>query len=446
MNYTTHYNLNKPEKADQYNIERWNDNSDSIDTALNGLQTQINAEVARATEQEETNRNVNKLIGTLEISQGGTGETAAQDALNALHGSVSEQADISADDEVTFIKRTAEDVSGGIPASLDVESVKLSALAQKVYDLMRGDTELFSATKNGLVPKAGSAGSAAYLSANGTWSVPYSTDDVTEISASKQIQFNASTIVKITAESQIQLVLDNPTSFGVMLRIMNLTKRAHTLYAESVSSHSSFSILPNANFTIMWNGSAWQNISGKAIGDIYEQKPQTESPFDIFPCSDWVEIISHNGAFYRSANAPTTLYTVDESKWFADSELTHPVEWSGIKNADGTAGTVTDTGNTITNSMGETVKIYTGSWSAGAADAFIEKSGDLVAQKDCFQGHQHQFGYGASGAGGSAGVSCPWYYSSNTKNIVSDGTNGSPRVGKETRPVNFSVRVWKRVA
>ena len=34
MNYTTNYNLNKPERSEQFNIDHWNDNSDTIDTQM----------------------------------------------------------------------------------------------------------------------------------------------------------------------------------------------------------------------------------------------------------------------------------------------------------------------------------------------------------------------------------------------------------------------------
>lgn len=34
MNYTTNYNLNKPERNEQFNIDHWNDNSDAIDTQM----------------------------------------------------------------------------------------------------------------------------------------------------------------------------------------------------------------------------------------------------------------------------------------------------------------------------------------------------------------------------------------------------------------------------
>lgn len=34
MNYSTNYNLNKPERSEQFNIDHWNNNTDAIDTQM----------------------------------------------------------------------------------------------------------------------------------------------------------------------------------------------------------------------------------------------------------------------------------------------------------------------------------------------------------------------------------------------------------------------------
>ncbi len=39
MNYSTNYNMNKPQPADQYNIDHWNQNTDIIDTALQDIRS-----------------------------------------------------------------------------------------------------------------------------------------------------------------------------------------------------------------------------------------------------------------------------------------------------------------------------------------------------------------------------------------------------------------------
>ena len=43
MKYSTNFNLNKPERADQYNLDHWNQNTDIIDTELNALQNITNS-------------------------------------------------------------------------------------------------------------------------------------------------------------------------------------------------------------------------------------------------------------------------------------------------------------------------------------------------------------------------------------------------------------------
>ena len=68
----------------------------------------------------------------------------------------------------------------------------------------------------------------------------------------------------------------------------------------------------------------------------------------------------------------------------------NPIDWSGIKNADGTPGTVTDTGNTQYNSRQEQMKIYAGSWTGtGNASAYINEGGSLTKQGDMVKSHTH---------------------------------------------------------
>lgn len=275
---------------------------------------------------------------------------------------------------------------------------------------------------------------------------------VTSSDQTSLIEYDAKIIIE--SEDSITLTLGNATYKGCRLAIVNNTTFTHILSCTSVSTNTPH-ILPNANIEIMWNGSAWQSCGGKMVGDIHEQKPQTDSPFDIFPCSDWEELISHNAAFYRAANAPTTLYTIDETKWFRDAELENPVNWTGIKNSNGTNGTVSNSGTTTTNSKGQIVKIFTGSWSSGMAAAYINKSGNLIMQSDQLQNITGQLNevYGGgyinvSGAfydtgesAGQGGGSSGW----NPRKIGFDASRVA-RTGAETRPVNFTIRVWRRIA
>ena len=77
-------------------------------------------------------------------------------------------------------------------------------------------------------------------------------------------------------------------------------------------------------------------------------------------------------------------------------------------------------------------------------------------QPDAFQGHWHGDGTssGINGARSSAQQGfinvdgTLWENKSNVtnKNSISDGTNGTPRVSNETRSINASCKIWKRIA
>ena len=276
----------------------------------------------------------------------------------------------------------------------------------------------------------------------------------------------------INAASAITLTLNSAQYAGCKVTIINNTALTHTLSCTSVSTNTPH-ILPHAIFSIMWNGTAWQSIGGKNVGETYTQEPQQESPFDVFPCSDWVEIISHNGAFKRTANAPTTLYSLDGSKFYRDSELTNPVDFSGMlvdDNGLSVPAAATDSGNTVTNSKGQIVHIYTGNWTSGAAAAYIEKSDDLIKQKAQAPNIKGQVSSFADGNTNFSNTGCFEYYSTGRSenwsvhaglgirfdasragaSVDINGNNvyygdGISTFG-ELRPVNFTVKLWKRIA
>ena len=242
----------------------------------------------------------------------------------------------------------------------------------------------------------------------------------------------------ITSLTSCTFTLGNGAQIGIKVRIINTTSLTHTLSCASVSVNVP-KILPMANVEIMWNGTAWQNISGEAVGSTWVQRSQQESPFDVFPCSAWTELANRNGAFERSENAPVSIYTLDGVTFYADVERERPIDINGL-------GTATDTGNTEYNSRGEQMKIYSGSWTSGNADAYIDKTGVLTAQMDALQEHTHTLQnavISTSGVGNAVGgLSTPGVNAKNAE--TNTGTTG--RFDVETRPINFTVRIWKRTA
>lgn len=160
--------------------------------------------------------------------------------------------------------------------------------------------------------------------------------------------------VYITAASAVTLTIGNATQPGIKIRIINTTSLTHTLSLTSVSINVPH-ILPMANVEIMWNGTAWQHVGGCAVGETFEQKPQCDNPYDVYPCSVWEELIDYEDL------PPKKLYELN-GVFYSDVERLNPVNWQGLKNADGSDVTVVDTGDTQFNSRGEELSIYEGSW------------------------------------------------------------------------------------
>lgn len=136
MKYTKNFNLNKPDISDQYNIEHFNDNADSIDSAIQkeindrkadtqSLTSKITAEgTSRASDIVEAKK-MSNMTGVATIPQGGTGKTAAQDALEALSAGISViggKSEINNDDRLLFKRST------------NVKSVKFSDLQDNIID------------------------------------------------------------------------------------------------------------------------------------------------------------------------------------------------------------------------------------------------------------------------------------------------------------------------
>jgi hypothetical protein len=78
------------------------------------------------------------------------------------------------------------------------------------------------------------------------------------------------------------------------------------------------------------------------------------------------------------------------------------------------------------------------------------------SQPDAFQGHDHFNNvYNSTDYGdwyyGSGNLKHDWYVMITARPLnvahipVSNGFNGQPRNASETRPINYSVRIWKRV-
>lgn len=146
MKETLTFKLKKPDISDQYNIEDFNYNADTIDTALakevadrkadtTSLTSKITAEGASRASDIVEAKKMSNMTGVATIAQGGTGKTAAQDALEALSASISViggKSEINNDDRLLF-KRSS-----------NVKSMKFSDLQDNIIDTV--NTNLIPST------------------------------------------------------------------------------------------------------------------------------------------------------------------------------------------------------------------------------------------------------------------------------------------------------------
>ena len=139
MNYTRYYNLNKPEPAEQYNINHWNQNSDTIDTALhdenvratnaeNTLTDNLASEITARENDCDNARDLVNATGVLSVAKGGTGMTTIPTALNNL---VSQVTDLSPTTGDKFLFKNNNNVN----------TVDLDSFATKIYQLIRSRIE-----------------------------------------------------------------------------------------------------------------------------------------------------------------------------------------------------------------------------------------------------------------------------------------------------------------
>ena len=196
------------------------------------------------------------------------------------------------------------------------------------------------------------------------------------------------------------------------------------------------------------------------IGSTYTQYPQQASPMELFNNdsmqSTW-EILPYNGAFFRSCNVPKLLYTTNGEDFFIDVEFIEKIDIS-----DHSLWAVTDTGDRTYNSKGEEIQIWKGSWLEEHADSYIEKTDILVAQTDMVKGHTHSvsvsggnhthalYGGDESYSGGGVGDSPHYNYLGTagvgySGNLSMSGTAASSN-NEENRPLNYTIRIWKRIS
>jgi hypothetical protein len=176
------------------------------------------------------------------------------------------------------------------------------------------------------------------------------------------------------------------------------------------------------------------------VGVVYTQYPGQKSPNELWgDFSTWEEL-DYAGSFFRANGG--NAETFEASKYVSGiSGTTININAHGLNvgsvlydkenNEARYVVSVTDVNNVVVN----------------AAFSSSTITNVLIGQYDQFQGHTHgdfrKFNpyYSWTTGGGDSG-----YVIAGVDQLKSDGTNGTPRVGKETRPTNMTYKIWKRVS
>ncbi len=155
------------------------------------------------------------------------------------------------------------------------------------------------------------------------------------------------------------------------------------------------------------------------IGITYVQYPQQKSPEELFPGTTW-EVIDYDGAFFRASggNADGFIEESGDLSMQAQSVESHSHDFSVSGTTGGMSGDsyVNHPGHTVNGTNSDRSK-YNGS---NGEHYNYSSSGRHTAQAIYIDlSHTHSFS--ASGTTDSSGAS-------------------------ETRPQNFTMRIWKRTA
>lgn len=210
-------------------------------------------------------------------------------------------------------------------------------------------------------------------------------------------------------------------------------------------------ILPDAKTMVLWADNPQNVVSNflggsdvfnllHPIGSPYTQYPETPSPNDMWGhISTWVEI-DFGGAFFRTAGGNADAFE-NEKTVTAVSGTTLTIPNHGLPANSAAAGSVVY--DYINNESRRVVSVSGDNVVVDSAFTDPTKiTNVLISQLDQLQDHYHTYIDDAR----------EWYpghlYNGGSygDNITRDSNKVSgARVGDETRPINFTYKIWKRI-
>ena len=270
---------------------------------------------------------------------------------------------------------------------------------------------------------------------------------VEESATSSVIEYDAS--IMISGEN-VTLTLDRGVSPGIEIQVMclkpakiryvGITKNSEGLQNTLTDELNAFAL---ANY--IWTGTSWFCSSAPGIGAVKEQLPGTPEPFRVYG-GQWSELklagmsLRAAGGDARPFTNPMKVTVSDTSIIVDSSDTESNSSLSTLAVGDLLIGD--EEYRTVTAIDGNTITV-----DKGFTSPYITTV--LIGQSDTMQGHKHSLGNAFSKD------ATPRTLDYNDKNYagwitetgspITDGVNGEPRYGKETRSKNISVRYWKRI-
>ena len=206
-------------------------------------------------------------------------------------------------------------------------------------------------------------------------------------------------------------------------------------------------LLAGETLSLIYNGATgWLSVLTKSAAidvvypvnkGIYVQFPQQESPQKLWPWTTWQEV-NYDGAFFRASgtNANKFIEKTDSLVKQSQSTAKNGLTFSGTKSTISVSGgNHNHNGNTGKKDLSHSHSYWLGS-SGGGGDQYPkgyystnESWGKNTGEANVSMDHSHSIPY--SGNLSMSGTFTP---------------SGSISGDDETRPTNYTIRVWKRIA
>ena len=231
--------------------------------------------------------------------------------------------------------------------------------------------------------------------------------------------------IVIKASAPCILELGEGAYTGVQVKIIHSTQHDHAVRGTTARGEDS-TLKAGQIQSIIWNGSAWEGLSCPRIDEVYVQFPQQAAPQDLYICTKWTEI-SYAGAFFRASGGNAAAF-IEKSGVLSKQESQNKAHSHGMDSAGGhrhdrgdmeISGAISGLGV----NMGASGACYVSSAYSGSNPRMVS---DSDARTISFLASRTWTGNTSENG-------------SHSHTVHDDG-------GSESRPENYTIKIWKRTA